>query len=91
VWTPAFFTWVNGGEIVGLIPTRYPGSQASEDAALQLSHKTEWLEPADGVYIGMGQRLLASDVGEHSLLDVRVLRLGEEARPLDEFPATESP
>jgi type VI secretion system protein ImpE len=91
VWMPAFFTWANGGETVGLIPTRYPGSQASEDPALQLSHKTEWLEPAGGVYIGMGQRLLASDVGEHSLLDVRVLRLGEEARPLDEFPASESP
>jgi type VI secretion system protein ImpE len=91
VWMPAFFTWANGGETVGLIPTRYPGSQTSEDPALQLSHKTEWLQPADGIYIGMGQRLLASDVGEHSLLDVRVLRLGEEARPLDEFPATESP
>lgn len=78
VWMPAFFTWNNGGETVGLIPARYPGSQASADPALQLSHKTEWLEPADGVYIGIGQRMLASDVGEHPLLDVRLLRLGED-------------
>lgn len=90
VWTPAFFTWANDGETVGLIPTRYPGSQASEDPALQLSHKTEWLEPAEGVYIGMGQRLLASDGGEHPLLDIRLLRLGEEAEPLAEPPVTES-
>ena len=28
VWMPAYFTWANGGESVGLIPTRYPGSEA---------------------------------------------------------------
>lgn len=90
VWTPAFFTWNNGGETVGLIPTRYPGSQTSEDPALQLSHKTEWLEPADGVYIGMGQRMLASDGGEHPLLDVRLLQLGEEAQSSAPPPAPEA-
>ncbi len=79
VWMPAEFTWVNGGETVGLIPARYPGSQASEDPTVQLGHKTEWLEPAEGLYLGMGQRLLASDQGEYPLLDVRLLRLGEAA------------
>jgi type VI secretion system protein ImpE len=90
VWMPAFFTWANGGETVGLIPARYPGSQASADPLLQLGHKTEWLEPAEGVYLGMGQRMLASDVGEHPLLDVRLLRLGEETGPSVEPPVTES-
>ena len=91
VWTPADFTWINGGETVGLIPTRYPGSQTSADPAVQLSHKTEWLEPADGVYLGMGQRLWVSDAGEHPLLDARLLRLGEAAEALDECPAAEAP
>lgn len=83
VWMPAYFTWSNGGETVGLIPTRYPGSEHSADAALQLAHKTEWLEPAPGVYLGSGQRLFSTDVGEYALLDLRLLRLGEDVVPLD--------
>ena len=79
VWMPALFTWGNGGEAVGLIPARYPGSPTSSDPALQLSHKTEWIEQAEDVYIGMGQRMLATDEGEYPLLDARLLRLGEAA------------
>lgn len=84
VWTPAYFTWVNGGETVGLIPTRYPDSQTSNDPALQLSHKTAWLEPDEGFYFGLGQRLWVSDAGDHALLDARLLRLGATATALDE-------
>ncbi len=40
VWMPAYFTWANGGETVGLIPTRYPGSEASEDKPIRLAQKT---------------------------------------------------
>src|SRR6202043_684861 len=35
VWLPAEFTWSNAGTAFGLIPTRYPGSEASEDAAIR--------------------------------------------------------
>jgi type VI secretion system protein ImpE len=45
VWMPAFFTWRNGGETVGLVPTRYPDSENQTDSMLQLARKTEWLEP----------------------------------------------
>ena len=31
VWMPAHFMWANGGEAVGVIPTRYPGSERSDD------------------------------------------------------------
>ncbi|MCB1771481.1 MAG: virulence protein SciE type [Candidatus Competibacteraceae bacterium] len=79
VWMPALFTWSNGGEAVGLIPARYPGSPTSPDPALQLSHKTEWIEQTEDVYIGMGQRMLVTDEGEYPLLDARLLRLGEVA------------
>jgi type VI secretion system protein ImpE len=34
VWTPAQFTWTNGGASAGLIPTRYPGSENSEQNAI---------------------------------------------------------
>lgn len=69
VWLPAQFVWSNGGEAVGLIPVRYPGSQLSEDTAVQLSRKTEWQEVGTGIYFGMGQRVLSTDTNEHALLD----------------------
>jgi type VI secretion system protein ImpE len=40
VWIPAHFQFTNGGESVGLIPTRYPGSEAAGDDQLRLARKT---------------------------------------------------
>jgi len=73
VWTPATFTWTNGGEAAGLIPTRYPGSELSDDSSIRLARKTEWSQPQDGIYIGSGQRLLTSDGAELGLLELREL------------------
>ncbi len=75
VWTPAQFTWANGGEAVGLIPTRYPGSESAADPQLRLARKTEWYEPAAETYFGLGQRLFATDVGDFALMDARLLEL----------------
>ena len=80
VWMPAHFTWSNGGEAFGFMPTRYPGSEASEDDLVQAL-------PQDGVVgartptpgSGTGQRMLTTDGGEYPLMDVRkiVLATGE--------------
>jgi type VI secretion system protein ImpE len=70
VWLPAQFVWANGGEAVGFIPARYPGSEAAADPAIALGRKTEWREQGDW-YLGLGQRMLATDAGEHPLLDIR--------------------
>ena len=75
VWMPAQLIWSNGGGTVGLIPTRYPGSEASEDSLIRLARKTEWLEPEPGVYVGLGQRMLATDEAEFPLMDVRLISL----------------
>jgi type VI secretion system protein ImpE len=75
VWLPAHFTWVNSGESAGLIPTRYPGSEASEDSAIRLARKTEWMQQPGEVYLGLGQRILATDKEEFSLLQMRQLEL----------------
>ena len=72
---PGIFTWANGGESVGLIPTRYPGSESSDDNQIRLAHKTEWPEMAEGVYVGLGQRMLATDGGEFPLMDLRTVTL----------------
>ena len=71
VWAPAHFQFTNGGEAVGVVPTRYPGTEASTDDALKLARKTAWEEVEPNVYVGLGQRVLATDAGEYSILDIR--------------------
>ena len=77
VWLPAHFTWVNGGEAPGLIPTRYPGSETGQESAIRLARKTEWIERPGDVYLGLGQRMFATNNGESSLLQVRQLKLDD--------------
>jgi type VI secretion system protein ImpE len=75
VWMPAQFEFQNGGQVVGLIPSRYPGSEQSGDGLLALGRKTLWEEFAPDAHRGLGQRVLATDAGEVSLLEVRSLTL----------------
>ncbi len=78
VWMPAQFHFANGGEAVGVIPTRYPGSEASEDCQIRLGRKTIWQEQAPDVFYGLGQRVLTTDTGDHSLMDVRTVLVGAQ-------------
>ncbi|MGH8175985.1 MAG: type VI secretion system accessory protein TagJ [Steroidobacter sp.] len=71
VWTQAIATWTNDGRAPVLIPARYAGTEACEDDALKLSRRTDWLERPADTYLGLGQRMFATDAGEHSLLEVR--------------------
>jgi type VI secretion system protein ImpE len=77
VWLPAQFLWKNQGDAVGMIPTRYAGSEASSDPQVQLARRTEWTETAPGVFHGLGQRLLATSEGEHAIMDVRGIFCGQ--------------
>jgi type VI secretion system protein ImpE len=74
-WTPAHLTLANGGETVALIPTRYPGSESAPDSKLVMARATEWVERPGSMYLGLGQRLLATDQGEFPLMDVRTIQL----------------
>ena len=69
VWMPAHFTWSNGGESAGFIPSRYPGS-AHTDPALAMSRRTEWIERGQW-FLGAGQRMFTTDAGDFPLLDSR--------------------
>ena len=73
VWLPATLQFVNGGETMALIPTRYPGSESAADGLVALGRKTVWDEIAPGVHIGLGQRVLATNQAEIGLLDLRSL------------------
>lgn len=72
VWAPAQFVWENGGQAAGHIPARYAGTERSEDGNLKLARRTDWLDK-EGIHIGLGQRILATDAGEYPLLEIRTL------------------
>jgi type VI secretion system protein ImpE len=79
VWMPAHFQFTNGGEAVGVIPTRYPGSESSADGLIQLARKTDWLAASPGLFHGVGQRMLVTQEGEFALMDVRQILFGDAA------------
>jgi len=81
-WIPAYLTLANGGEVVALIPTRYPGSEASDDPAIRMARKTEWLPGKDGASSGLGQRMLATDQGDYPLLEVRSIAFDKAPEPV---------
>lgn len=74
VWMPVYFEFNNGGQSEGFIPTRYPGSEFNVDASIMMARKTEWIEFNPNVYHGLGQRVLATDIGDFALMNVREIR-----------------
>ena len=75
VWTPAHLLLENGGEAYALVPTRYSDTEKQEDGALLLARKTTWEERRPEFFCGLGQRVLSTDGGEVSLMDVREIVL----------------
>jgi type VI secretion system protein ImpE len=75
VWMPAHLDFLNGGESVALIPTRYPGSELSNDGLIALARKTVWEEVAPNTHHGLGQRILTTDTEDVPLMDVRTISL----------------
>lgn len=84
VWMPAHVQFENGGELVALIPTRYPGSEASADGLIALARKTVWDEVAPDAHHGLGQRILTTDAGDVPLMEIRTLSIDQEATPTTE-------
>ena len=84
IWTPAMFTWANGGDAVGFIPTRYAGSVETGDPGLMLSRRTEWVDLGSELFVGVGQRLLATEADEYALMDVRCIELDSEDQSVPE-------
>jgi type VI secretion system protein ImpE len=79
VWMPAHFEFTNGGEVVGLIPTRYPATDLAAGNLLSLSRQTDWLERAPGDFVGLGQRLITTDTQELGVMDIRTVVLEHAA------------
>jgi len=71
VWAQAHFIFTQMGEAHGLVPVRYPGSEKSASAPIRMARHTEWEDRGHNYFIGLGQRMLATDAGEYPLLGVR--------------------
>ena len=79
VWAAAKLTFTSGGEQVAFIPSRYPGSESSEEDAIRLSRRTEWRDAGAETFLGLGQRILATSEDEVPLLDTRIVKLNSVA------------
>ncbi|MCU0788073.1 MAG: tetratricopeptide repeat protein [Verrucomicrobia bacterium] len=90
VWAPAHFLWVNGGEVFGHVPVRYPGSEKHADGPIQLARKTEWVEQPSGYSLGLGHRLLSTDTTDLPLLECRTIEMNLESPALDPSAAEPS-
>jgi type VI secretion system protein ImpE len=74
IWLPATFLWTAGGETAGLIPVRYPGSEAAgREGVIRLSRKTDYIDD-NGFTRPIGQKLLTTDAGEFGLLETRTIQ-----------------
>ncbi len=71
VWTAAHFMWINDGETIGFIPTRYVNSHEESDTDLKLSRKTIWQQASENEFFGKGQRLFTTDKDDYSLMNIR--------------------
>ena len=75
IWASAQLTLTNGGAQIALVPVRYPGTETATDDALKLCRRTEWTDAGSDTYLGLGQKMFATDVGEFSLLDARLIEI----------------
>ncbi|MBL4767882.1 MAG: virulence protein SciE type [Rhodobacteraceae bacterium] len=85
VWTAATLTLVNGGEVVALIPTRYPGTEKSNDPIAKLARTTTWDDVGADTFVGSGQRLLTTDQGDVALMDIRNLTMENAGEAAEEI------
>jgi type VI secretion system protein ImpE len=96
VWLPSILMLSTGAQKIALLPARYPGTEHTTNGPALLARLTEWVEKGD-VTVGIGQRIIATDATELSLLEIRKIVLhttapataapGDSAPPADQHAA----
>jgi type VI secretion system protein ImpE len=76
VWVGAHLKLSTDAIQVALLPARYPGTESADKEALRLARMTTWIEAGPETFVGLGQRMWATDVGEFALLDTREIIIG---------------
>jgi type VI secretion system protein ImpE len=76
VWYPVQLMFHNDQSVAAMLPARYPGSEAADDAMIRLGRSTAWHVGPSGE-VGLGQRLFGlSDGEERGLVGVREIVFG---------------
>lgn len=83
VWLPVQIRWVNEGDAIGFMPTRYPGSDTLADNQSALARKTAWKDLGNEFFTGIGQRMFTTESGDVSLLQTRKIVFTETVDPAD--------
>ena len=78
VWMPATLTLRNGGDVVALIPTRYAGTLTHGNDAAKLARATDWRDAGGDTFLGVGQRLFATDAGDTPIMELRTLSIRQD-------------
>ena len=82
LWAPADFRWLNEGAAAGYIPVRYPGSELSPDPLIQLGRKTEWQEPTENFFCGLGHRTFVTEAAEFGVAEIQSLHFAHPEPPV---------
>ena len=83
VWLPVQIRWVNEGNSIGFMPSRYPGLTTLEDPHKALARKTDWTDVGGDCYVGSGQRMLTTDSDDYSLLHTRRIVFNSAAESVE--------
>ena len=75
VWTVGVMTLATGAVLPVIVPTRYPGAATAVDPQIRAGRMTSWRELSGGLEAGEGQRVLATDEGDHAMMELRELKL----------------
>nr|WP_311767305.1 type VI secretion system accessory protein TagJ [Burkholderia sp. Bp8992] len=90
IWAPCTFTLGDGAIIHGFMPARYPGSEASIDAA-RIGRETFWQEHGRTGVMALGQKTWSTDRGDFGLFELTNAAFGADignsataGEPIDE-------
>jgi type VI secretion system protein ImpE len=75
VWMAVDVTFEGGGASHAYMPVRYPGAHAWNNPAERLARTTDWDSPAEGIFLGRGQRVFMTPDAEIPMLDAREIIL----------------
>jgi type VI secretion system protein ImpE len=79
LWRQAEMALHAGPEALVFVPVLYPETQASLDPEVRLGRKTAWIEAANGVTRGVGQRTLLVGERDMPLLSIGTLSFAARA------------
>lgn len=75
IWAPCTLTLADSSVVHGLMPARYPGSEACADT-LRLGRETVWQESGRTGVIALGQKTWITDQGDFGLFELAHCRFG---------------